>query len=50
MLDESLLPEGLEDASFFHPTGRGPEGELSARLRELRGRARGEAEADEQPF
>jgi putative ATPase len=50
VLDESLLPEGLEEASFFHPTDRGAEGELSARLRELRGGARGEAEAGEQPF
>jgi putative ATPase len=50
VLDDSLLPEGLEEASFFRPTDRGPEGELSARLRELRGGARGEAEAGEQPF
>ncbi len=48
VLDESLLPEGMEDASFFHPTGRGPEGELSARLRRLREQAR--PEGDEQPF
>ena len=48
VLDESLLPEGMEDASFFHPTGRGPEGELSARLRRLRERAG--PEGDEQPF
>ena len=37
VLDESLLPEGMEDASFYHPTDRGPEGELAARLRRLRG-------------
>jgi putative ATPase len=42
VLDESLLPEGMEDASFFHPTGRGPEGELSERLRRMRERAAGE--------
>jgi putative ATPase len=46
VLDESLLPEGLEGTVFYHPTDRGPEGELSARLRELRGRA----EEEEQPF
>jgi len=46
VLDESLLPEGLEGTVFYEPTDRGPEGELSARLRELRGRA---AEEDE-PF
>jgi putative ATPase len=46
VLDESLLPEGLEGTAFYHPTDRGPEGELSARLRELRGRAA----AEEEPF
>ncbi len=40
----------MEGASFFRPTGRGPEGELSARLRELRGGGAPEAEGDEQPF
>jgi len=39
VLDESLMPEGLEGTTFYHPTERGPEGELSARLRELRGGA-----------
>jgi putative ATPase len=48
VVDESLLPEGMEDASFFHPTGRGPEGELSARLRRLRERPG--PEGDDQPF
>ncbi len=47
VLDESLLPEGMEGVSFFHPTGRGPEGELSARLRALR---EGAPADDEQPF
>jgi putative ATPase len=48
VLGESLLPEGLKDASFFHPTERGPEGDLSARLRRLRERAG--PEGDDQPF
>ena len=48
ILDESLLPEGMEDASFFHPTDRGPEGELAERLRRLRDRDA--PEGDEQPF
>ena len=46
VLDERLLPEGMEGVSFFEPTDRGPEGELAARLRELRARLR----EDEQPF
>jgi putative ATPase len=46
VLDESLLPEGMEGTTFFTPTDRGPEGELSARLRELRSRLRN----DDQPF
>jgi putative ATPase len=46
VFDESLLPEGLEGEVFHHPTGRGPEGELSARLRRLREEAR----EDEEPF
>jgi putative ATPase len=50
VLDESLLPEGMEDAAFFRPTDRGPEGELSARLRELRGGASPEDEGDDRPF
>jgi hypothetical protein len=37
----------MEDASFFHPTGRGAEGELSERLRRLRERAAGEPD---EPF
>ena len=47
VLDESLLPEGLEGARFYEPTDRGPEGELSARLRALRGRR---AEPGDAPF
>ena len=46
VLDESLLPEALEGTTFFEPTDRGPEGELAARLRELRARLR----EDDQPF
>jgi putative ATPase len=37
VLDESLMPEGLEDLRFYQPTDRGREGELARRLRELRG-------------
>ena len=39
MLPGSLLPEGMEDAVFYRPADRGPEGELSERLRALRERA-----------
>ncbi len=46
VLDESLLPEGMEGTIFYSPTDRGPEGELSERLRQLRGRLRD----DDQPF
>ena len=46
VLDESLLPEGMEGTTFYTPTDRGPEGELSARLRDLRGRLKD----DDQPF
>ncbi len=46
VLDESLLPEGMEGRVFYAPTDRGPEGELSARLRALRARLRD----DDQPF
>jgi putative ATPase len=47
VLDESLLPEGLEGRRFYRPTERGPEGELARRLDELRG---GGAEDDPRPF
>ena len=44
----SLMPEGLEDLRLYHPTDRGPEGELGRRLARLRG---GEAdEEDAGPF
>jgi putative ATPase len=46
VLDESLLPEGLEGRVFYEPTDRGPEAEMAARLRGLRARLR----EDEQPF
>jgi putative ATPase len=46
VLEGSLLPEGLEGTVFYEPTERGPEGELSLRLRALRARIAGE----ERPF
>ena len=46
VLDGSLLPEGLEGEVFYHPNDRGPEGELSQRLRALRARL----DAAERPF
>ena len=46
VLDETLLPEGLEGRVFYEPTDRGPEAEMAARLRDLRARLR----EDEQPF
>ncbi len=46
VVEGSLLPEGMEDAAFYHPTDRGPEGELSERLRALRARLA----QDERPF
>jgi putative ATPase len=46
VLDESLLPEGLEGASFYAPTDRGAEGELADRLRRIREALR----EDDQPF
>jgi putative ATPase len=47
VLDESLMPEGLEGARLYHPTDRGPEGELSRRLERLRGHG---PETEEEPF
>lgn len=38
VLDDSLLPEGMEHVRFFTPTDRGAEAQLDARLRELRSR------------
>ena len=49
VLDESLLPEGMEGERFYHPTDRGPEGELAERLRRLRVDAGG-ADDDAGPF
>ncbi len=46
VLDESLLPEGMEGTVFYAPTDRGAEAELAERLRRLRGDLR----ADDQPF
>ncbi|HTI35458.1 MAG TPA: replication-associated recombination protein A [Miltoncostaea sp.] len=46
VLDETLLPEGLEGHVFYEPTDRGPEAEMAARLRGLRARLR----EDENPF
>ncbi|MFI5028384.1 MAG: replication-associated recombination protein A [Solirubrobacterales bacterium] len=36
--DQPLLPEGLEDRRFYHPTDRGFEAELGRRLKALRKR------------
>ncbi len=36
VLDESLLPDGLEGTVFYEPADRGPEGALYERLRRLR--------------
>ncbi len=40
VIDESLLPEGMDHVRFYEPTDRGAEAALDARLRELRGRDR----------
>jgi putative ATPase len=37
VLEESLLPEGVEGTVFYEPTDRGVEGDLTRRLRRLRG-------------
>jgi putative ATPase len=50
VLDESLLPEGLEGVRFYEPTERGPEGELWRRLRRLRGRDDGDPGTPAAPF
>jgi putative ATPase len=47
VLDESLMPEGLEGTRLHRPTDRGPEGELARRLERLRGRG---PETEEEPF
>lgn len=41
VLDESLMPDGMEHVSFYDPTQRGAEAQLDARLRELREGRRG---------
>jgi putative ATPase len=46
VLEGSLMPEGLEEVVFYEPTDRGPEGELSERLRALRARL----SAEDRPF
>jgi putative ATPase len=48
VVDESLMPEGMEGRRFYAPTDRGVEAELSERLRRLKGEA-GE-DAPERPF
>jgi putative ATPase len=47
VIDESLMPEGLEGTRLYHPTDRGPEGELSRRLERLRGHG---PDTEEEPF
>jgi putative ATPase len=44
VLDESLLPEGVQGVRFYEPTDRGREGQLAARLDGLR------STDDERPF
>ena len=46
VLDESLLPEGMEGTVFYAPTDRGAEAEMAERLRRLRADLR----ADDEPF
>ena len=48
VVDESLMPEGMEGRRFYAPTDRGVEAELSERLRSLKGKT-GEDEPD-RPF
>src|SRR5947199_2885380 len=50
VLDESLLPAGLEDVRFFRPSERGPEAELWRRLQRLRGREDDDAGSHDAPF
>ncbi|MGD9696386.1 MAG: replication-associated recombination protein A [Thermoleophilia bacterium] len=46
VIDESLMPEGMEEVVFYRPTDRGPEAEMADRLRRLR---EGRRESEE-PF
>ena len=49
VIDESLMPEGMEGRRFYAPTNRGVEAELAERLRQLRGGATDDGEPD-RPF
>ncbi len=49
VVDESLLPEGMEGRRFYEPTDRGVEAELAERLRQLRDGGTDEGEP-ERPF
>ena len=48
VVDESLMPEGMEGRRFYAPTDRGVEAELSERLRSLKGEA--DEDEPEHPF
>ena len=48
VVDESLMPEGMEGRRFYAPTDRGVEAELSERLRSLKGEA--DEDEPERPF
>jgi putative ATPase len=48
VVDESLMPEGMEARRFYAPTDRGVEAELSERLRRLKGEA--DEDGPERPF
>jgi len=52
VVEGSLMPEGLEDVRFFHPSARGAEAALSRRLAALRGGdgARGDEDGEPRPF
>ena len=49
VLDESLLPEGMEGTVFYTPTDRGAEAEMAARLRGLRSDLRDDDRPSEPP-
>ena len=46
VLDESLMPDGLEGLRLYEPTDRGVEAELAERLRRLRGENPNDADRD----